>query len=48
MILKRKKWYEMTETEKSKKQFLIFLLIAYGVTCVMGILTCMGVRFLQK
>ncbi len=42
MILKRKKWYEMTETEKSKKQFLIFLLIAYGVTCVMGILTWYG------
>ena len=32
----------MTETAKTKKQFLIFLLIAYGVTYVMGILTWYG------
>lgn len=32
----------MTETAKSKKQFLIFLLIAYGLTYVMGILTWYG------
>lgn len=32
----------MTETAKSKKQLLIFLLIAYGVTYVMGILTWYG------
>ena len=29
----------MTETAKRNKQFLIFILVAYGVTCVMGILT---------
>lgn len=32
----------MTETAKSKKQFLIFILVAYGVTCVMGLLTWYG------
>lgn len=32
----------MTETAKSKKQFLIFLLIAYGLTYIMGILTWYG------
>ena len=42
MIINRKKWYEMTETAKAKKQFLIFLLIAYGLTGVMGILTWYG------
>lgn len=42
MIINGKKWYEMTETAKFKKQFLIFLLIAYGVTYVMGILTWYG------
>ena len=32
----------MTETTKTRKQLLIFLLIAYGVTYVMGILTWYG------
>lgn len=32
----------MTEQAKTKKQFIIFLLIAYGLTCVMGILTWYG------
>ena len=32
----------MTETEKTKKQLLIFILIAYGVTYLMGILTWYG------
>lgn len=32
----------MTEQNKTKKQFTIFLLIAYGLTCVMGILTWYG------
>lgn len=32
----------MTETTKTKKQLLIFLLIAYGVTYVMGLLTWYG------
>ncbi len=32
----------MTETAKRNKQFLIFILVAYGVTCVMGILTWYG------
>ncbi len=32
----------MTETAKSKKQFLIFIFVAYGVTCVMGLLTWYG------
>lgn len=32
----------MTESTKTKKQLLIFLLIAYGVTYVMGILTWYG------
>ncbi|MCI8559019.1 MAG: CPBP family intramembrane metalloprotease [Lachnospiraceae bacterium] len=32
----------MTETTKTKRQLLIFLLVAYGVTYVMGILTWYG------
>ncbi len=32
----------MTETAESKKQFLIFILVAYGVTYVMGLLTWYG------
>ena len=32
----------MTETTKTRKQLLIFLLIAYGVTYVMLILTLYG------
>lgn len=32
----------MTETGKTKKQFIIFLLIAYGVTYVLGFLTWYG------
>lgn len=32
----------MTDTAKNKKQFLIFLLIAYGVTYAMGLLTWYG------
>lgn len=32
----------MTETKQSKKQLLIFLLVAYGVTYLMGILTWYG------
>lgn len=32
----------MTEQTKTKKQFTIFLLIAYGLTCLMGVLTWYG------
>ncbi len=32
----------MTEQSKAKKQFIIFLLIAYGVTCITGIMTWYG------
>ena len=32
----------MTETNKTKKQLIIFLLVAYGVTFLMGILTWYG------
>lgn len=33
---------EMTETVKTKRQIIIFLLVAYGVTYVMGLLTWYG------
>ena len=32
----------MTETDKTKKQLIIFLLVTYGVTCLMGILIWYG------
>ncbi len=32
----------MTEQSKAKKQFIIFLFIAYGVTCITGIMTWYG------
>ena len=32
----------MTEPNKTKKQVLIFLVMAYGVTCITGIMTWYG------
>ena len=39
---RRKETDKMTEQSKAKKQFIIFLLIAYGVTCITGIMTWYG------
>ena len=40
--MERKEKRNMTEQSRTKKQFIIFLLIAYGLTYVMGIVTWYG------